>query len=69
MGVKKSNIEFRGPFFANFACFWALLLKIQSVIIPSILGVRGSSLDGRQLSTILFNNIPKQAIKRKIEKP
>ena len=32
--------------------FWALLLEIQSAITPSILGVRGSSLDSRKLLPI-----------------
>merc|ERR1711966_320796 len=47
-GGKIHTVEFRGPMFTNFRRFsavWALLLKIQSAITPSILGVRGSSLD------------------------
>ena len=46
---------------SNFANFWPIfvfwaLLKIQSAIIPSILGVRGSSPDSRKLSPTPFNN-------------
>ena len=59
---------FRGfvfyPIFADFwpiFVFWALLLKIQSAITPSILGVRGSPSDNRKLSPIPFNNTPNQA--------
>ena len=48
--------------------FWALLLKIQSALTPSILGVRGSSSDSRNLSPIPFNNMPNQALKKKKEK-
>ena len=47
--------------FANFQplfVFWALFLKIQSPIIPSISGVRGSSPDSRNLSPIPFNYTP-----------
>ena len=54
----------RGPFFADFRRFsavWALLLKNQSAITPSILGVRGSSSDSRNLSPIPFDNMPNQA--------
>ena len=53
-----------GPIFAVFwpiFVFWALLLKNQSATTPSILGVRGSSLDSRKLSSIPFDNIPNQA--------
>ena len=63
-GEKNSKLESRGPIFADFRQFsavWALFLKIQSAITPSILGVRGSSLDSRKLSPILFNNTPNQA--------
>ena len=48
--------------------FWALLLKIQSAITPSILGVRGSSLDSRKLSPIPFNNTTVKTQKMKIQK-
>ena len=63
-GVKIQKLEFRGPIFADFRRFlavWALLLKIQSATTPSILGVRGSSLDSRNLSPIPFDNMPNQA--------
>ena len=70
-GEKNSKLESRGPIFADFRQFsavWALFLKIQSAITPSILGVRGSSLDSRKLSPIPFDNMPNQAQKMKIEK-
>ena len=45
-GEKNKKLGSRGPIFANFCQFlavWALLLKIQSAITPSILEVRDSS--------------------------
>ena len=48
--------------------FWALLLKIQSAITPSMPRVRGSSLDTRNLSPTPLNNIPNQAQEMKLEK-
>ena len=63
-GKKNRKLEFRGPIFAKFRRFsavWALLLKNQSAITPSILGVRGSSSDSRKLSPIPFDNMPNQA--------
>ena len=65
------KLESGGPIFVDFRRFsavWALLLKIQSAITPSILGVRGSSLDSRNLSPVPLNNMPNQAQKMKIEK-
>ena len=61
-GEKNHKLEFRGPIFVDFRRFsavWALLLKIQSAITPSILGVRGSSSDSIKLSPIPFNSMPK----------
>ena len=46
----------------------ALLLKIQSAITQSILGVRGSSSNSRKLSTITFSNMPIETWKLKIKK-
>ena len=40
--------------------FWALFLKFQTDITWSILGVRRSYLDSRELSTALFRNMPIQ---------
>ena len=63
-GRKKYKLGSRGPIFADFRpiiVFWALLLKIQSAITPSILGVRGSSLDSIKLSPIPFINMPEWA--------
>merc|ERR1711906_72050 len=63
-GKKNHKLEFTGPIFVDFHRFsavWALLLKIQSAITPSILGVRGSSLESIRLSPIPFNNMPNQA--------
>ena len=54
--------------FGQLSCFWALFLKIQSAISPSILGVRGSSSDSRKLSPIAFNNITLKAQKQKYKK-
>merc|ERR1711966_17605 len=63
-GEKNHKLEFRGQIFSNFHRFlavWALLLKIQSAITRSILGVRGSSLDSIRFRPIPFNNMPNQA--------
>jgi len=57
--ISKNRIERSN--FRRFSAVWALLLKIQSAITPSILGVRGSSSDSRKLSPIPFNNMPNQA--------
>ena len=62
--IKRSNVC---QFFADLV-FWTLLLNIQSAIIPSILGVRGSSSDSRKFSPIPFNTRPNKAEKMKIEK-
>ena len=62
-GEKNRKLGSRGPIFADFRRFsavLALLLKIQSAIIPSILGVRGSSSHSIKLSPIPFNNMPNQ---------
>ena len=40
------------PIFGRFSCFGSSVFKIQSAITPSILGVRISYLDSRELSTI-----------------
>ena len=61
-----SRREARTPIFADFwpiFVFLALILKIQTTITSSILGVRSSSLDGRQLSTIPFNNATVKTLK------
>ena len=63
-GEKIHKLEIRGPIvtgFCRFSAVWALLLKIQSAITPSILGVRGSSSGSRKLSPIPFDNMPNQA--------
>ena len=63
---KNNELEFRGPIFADlrrFSAVWALLLKIQSAITPSILGVRGSSSDNRKLSPIPFDYTPLSNLK------
>ena len=49
--------------------FWALLPKNQTLIMLSILGVKGgSSLDSRELSTIHFRYTPLVTLKRKYTK-
>merc|ERR1711966_254052 len=61
-GEKNHKLKFRGPIstdFCRFLAVWAFLLKIQSAITPSILGVRDSSLDSKKLSPIPFNNMQK----------
>ena len=54
--------------FSPIFVFWALLPKIQSAITPSIWGVRCSSLDSRELSTIPFNKTPIRTENLKIQK-
>ena len=56
------------PMFGRCCVRWALLLNIQRATTPSILGVRGSSLDSRQLSPLPFHNIPYPAQTPKTEK-
>ena len=58
-GKKIHKLKCRGPIFANirrFLAVWALLLKIKSAITPSILEVRGSSLDSKKLAPTHFNS-------------
>jgi len=63
-GKTKLKLDPRGPIFADFwsiFLFWALFLKIQSAITPSLSVVRGSSSDSRNISPIPFNNMLNQA--------
>ena len=53
-GEKNQKLEFRGPFLPVFGRL-GLPSKIQTAITSSILGVRGSSSDGRELSATPFN--------------
>merc|ERR1711966_449401 len=57
-GQKNSKTRIERSNFCQFLVVWALLLKIQSAITPSILGVRGLSSDRRKLSAIPFNFTP-----------
>ena len=69
-GKNKWKLGSRGQFFAIFwpiFVFWALLLKVQTTITSSIIGVSSSSLDSRQLSAIPFNNTPVSGLRHKHE--
>ena len=60
-GEIKQKLGSRGQIFANFwpvFVFWTLLLNIQTAVTSSILGVRGSSLDSRELSATHFSYTP-----------
>ena len=61
VGTKKIKTRIERSNFRQFSAVWALLLKIQNAITPSILGVRFSSLDSRILSPVPFDKIPNQA--------
>ena len=65
---KKTKNQIRKVRFSPIFVFWALLLKVQTGITLSIFGVRGSSSNSRELSTIPFNNMPIETLKLKIEK-
>ena len=67
-GRKLSKTRIKRSNFRHFLAVWALHLKIQSAITPSILGVRGSSSYSRNLSPVPFNYTPLEKLKIKIQK-
>ena len=60
----RENLDLILPIFV----FWAFLLRIETPIFLSKLGVRSSSLDSSEILTIPFNSMPNETWKMKIEK-
>ena len=57
-GGEKIKTRIKRSMFCHFFADWALLLKIQTAITSSMLEVRGSSLDSREISATPFNYVP-----------